>query len=174
MGDVPFSPLYMTQNEPPGLPKTSTPVFQGTKARHARHASQNRGTELIPRMFKELLKCSGCSSSESKVRGQSQSHTVGGRNPLRHHGSETLVSDDSPVNTNKQWFPMPWFPSGAGFLPSTVGVLFRRAWLKLDGFHWFRSVLFHVPGPSICPKGHLWSKSEFLAASQRSEGGRQR
>ena len=27
--------------------------------------------------------------------------------------------------------------------------LFRLVWLKIDGFHWFRWDLFHLPGPSI-------------------------
>ena len=36
-----------------------------------------------------------------------------------------------------------------------IGVLFRLVWLKVDGFHWFRWGLFHLPGPSIFPKGHL-------------------
>ena len=40
----------------------------------------------------------------------------------------------------------------------TIGVLFRLVWLKMDGFHWFRWFLFHLPGPSIFPKGHLCSK----------------
>ena len=26
----------------------------------------------------------------------------------------------------------------------------------MDGFRWFRWVLFHLPGPSLCPTGHLW------------------
>ena len=25
---------------------------------------------------------------------------------ISHHRSESLISDDSPVNTNQQWFPM--------------------------------------------------------------------
>ena len=37
--------------------------------------------------------------------------------------------------------------------------LFRLVWLNVDGFHWFRWLLFHLPGPSILPKGHLCSES---------------
>ena len=55
------------------------------------------------------------------IEPQTRRHLESKRNlcSLLHHRSETLVSDDSPVNTNTQWF-QPWFPSGAGFRPSTV------------------------------------------------------
>ena len=28
-------------------------------------------------------------------------------------------------------------------------------WLEIDGFFWFRLVLFHAPGPSVFQEGHL-------------------
>ena len=53
---------------------------------------------------------------------------------------------------------------------------FRLVWLQIDGFHWLRWGLFHLPGPSIFPKGHRWSErdSRYLESSgalaQRSSG----
>ena len=47
-----------------------------------------------------------------------------------------------------------------------MGVLVRLVQLEIDGFHWFRLVSFHLPGPSIFPKGHMgscgWTKPKKL------------
>ena len=45
---------------------------------------------------------------------------------------------------------------GLGSTSASIRVLFRLCWLEIDGFHWFRLVSFHLPGPYIFPKGHLW------------------
>ena len=56
-----------------------------------------------------------CGSSFANAR-KAQAYCGWLRNPLRHHRSEILVCDDSPVNTKKLWFPMA--ESGAKWIPS--------------------------------------------------------
>ena len=50
------------------------------------------------------------------------------------------------------------------FFPQKRGCVFfhrcpfdRSVWLETHGFHWFRWVAYHLPEPSISPKGRLWS-----------------
>ena len=49
--------------------------------------------------------------------------------------------------------------SRSGLRVLSIGVLLGLARLNIDGFHWFRWVLSHLPGPSVLPKGHLWFRA---------------
>ena len=62
------------------------------------------------------------------------------------------MREDSPVNKNEQWF-QPWFPSGAGFGPSTVAMTYRRKLIVV----W--EPMLPIPvcrGPGMVQVAELW------------------
>ena len=73
--------------------------------------------DVSPQFTGEFTVCYGLVMGYPAFKGCNMAiHTADGRNPAP---CKKLWDDDSPANTNKQWF-QPWFQSGAGFRPFTV------------------------------------------------------
>ena len=100
----------------------------------ARHLRGEKRPPLLP-----LWRCAAPSENMGSGRGQGmvQDTVEGKAKSISHHRSEPWNHDNSPVNTNKQWF-QPWFQSGAGLCPSTVAALIE-AFCKFWARHRIRS-----------------------------------